>query len=272
MLRLLRPRWIDLILIAAILSLGAYLRWYPSVSRDSPWGALWPNLTTDLAFVWLTARVIDGLSEVRQRRMNSLTGLRGALNFLMRTCDALVPHLDEWRIRDLENEDRWFRIKLNRSRSLRREERSRALEIVENVPAMAEKARRARRAREEAGETRGELESAWEAERKATKGQEGAAPLPFFYDIAWLQSVQRAHGQFSGGTELDPTRLQIEIAEAQRQLEATACSAALKAIAARHLTAMSIHMNTSVELKRLVDGMISAVRDNEMVLLERIRD
>src|SRR5882724_10317749 len=114
MRRLLTPRWLDLLLVLALISLGLYVQYYDRLDQNTPLANLWPNVTTDLFFVWLAARAVDAVLSVRQRRAGVVRGLLGNINHMGKIASTLLPEVYEWRIRDLQDEYRWFGLTLER--------------------------------------------------------------------------------------------------------------------------------------------------------------
>src|SRR3954451_7225801 len=113
-MKVLRPRWLDLILVAALLSLVLYIKFAPALPSGSPWGNLWPNVVEDLFSIWLTARAIQGVLDLSQKRRAVYDRFRGNLNFITGNIRDLLPHVDGFRMRTLEDELRWLELRIDR--------------------------------------------------------------------------------------------------------------------------------------------------------------
>lgn len=271
MFRFLRPRWLDLVLLAGIASLVAYVKGYGTLDPDSAWATLWPNLTTDLLFVWLAARVIDGLGEARQRRLSAIGGLRGALNFLMRLGTDLLPELYPWRIRDVKDELRWFQMRLERSKALRSDEVARAEDIANQIPTLIHLAEELRSTRSEGSRLADLLDDAWRAEQKRTHNEEDPN-FPTRYQASWLDTLEREHRAYIGDTNVEQGALRVALAEARRRADGLNATVELRDLLNRYISAVEVQVEATELLKAEVAALVLSVRDNEMILMERWRD
>jgi hypothetical protein len=237
----------------------------------SAWAALWPNITTDFVFVWVAARVIDGLSEARQQRLSSVSGLRGALNYLMRIGVDLLPNLYDWRIRDLKDELRWFQMRLERSNALKSDEVKRAAEISGRVPTLIQLAEEVRSTRSEISRLQGRVREEWETEVERASGT-GTRDFPPQYKARWLSFLDREYGAYATDVQADQGGVRVAVAESRRQIEALGAGEKLSDLLNRYISAIEVELAGTESLRAEASALASSVRDNEMILLERARE
>lgn len=255
-LRHLRPRWLDLLLVAALASLLLLLEKPPAESQA--WASLWPNATTDLAFTWLAARIIDGLARARSARQEALGFWRGAMNYTAGIATDLAPHFDYWRLRDLENEVRSARLLLSRTKNLRRDERERLLfgvSLAEKVLIGARAARAQKLLCRDFGNTR------WETNRLARSIDRSAA------------DGLRDHVEtYFREADADAPSVRLEIADLRRRIESATGDPEGLEVLQRYATAAELAVNHTEEVKANAARLLDLTRQNEIALLERIKN
>jgi hypothetical protein len=263
MRRLLTPRWLDLLLVLALISLGLYVQYYDRLDQNTPLANLWPNVTTDLLFVWLAARAIDAVISLRQRREAVVRGIRGNINYMGKIASTLLPEVYEWRIKDLQDEYRWFGLTLERQgRYLRADEKARAATVSNQVPAMVADAQQIRSVRREAQRLWEELESSW---------PEAAKPRSV-RDIPQLAKVLREYRQYFDEAEADPGRLTVALNEARRRIAELEVDEPLADSLNAYVTAIEIAVGRRQALQSGVAAYVELMRDTEIMLLGRVQD
>jgi hypothetical protein len=263
MRRLLTPRWLDLLLVLALVSLGLYIQYYSRLDPISPLANLLPNVTSDLFFVWLAARAIDAVIGRRQRREAVVRGIRGNINYMGKIASDLLPEVYAWRLKDLQDEYRWFGLTLERqARYLRADEKARAATVSGQLPGMIADAQQIRSVRREAQRLWEELETSW---------PEKATPKSV-RDIPAVNKVNREYRQYFEDAEADPGRLTITVKEARRRLGELGLDEQLAAPLNAYLTAVETAVEHRQSLQSATASYVESMRDTEILLLGRVQD
>jgi hypothetical protein len=264
MRRLLTPRWLDLLLVLALASLGLYVQYYDRIDQTSPLANLWPNVTTDLFFIWLAARVVDGVISLRQRREAVVRGIRGNINYIGKIAADLLPDVYAWRLKDLQDEFRWFGLTVERqSKYLRADEKARASTVSGQVPAMIADAQQIRSVRREAQRLGEELESGWP--------QDGAGPKSP-RAIPAVEKVMREYRVYFEDAEADPGRLTVAVKEARRRVGELDLDEQVASALNAYVTAVETAAERRQSLQAAVASYVELMRDTEIMLLGRVQD
>lgn len=216
-------------------------------------------------FAWAAARVIEGVVQARKTRSQTLAGLRGALNFCVRITSDLLPDLYAWRLRDLDDELRWLHLRLNRSVSLRTDERLRA-EALERVFREAlEAANRARRLRRESENCKRIARDTWNAERDSHPTR-----LSPYFQQRWLTHLEEERLEYLSDPEPAAASLLVTLSVAKEQSSALDAPDEVKSAVADFLIAIELEIEACERLRSLCATIIHEVRDGELVLLDRM--
>jgi len=272
MLRELRPRWVDLFLLAGIVALWFYLVNSGTRSTQSSWSALWPNVVTDLFFVWVAARLIDGLGAARQRREAVVTGFRSNLNYIARIVSGLLPSLYDFHLRDLGEEMRWLDLRRQRQgKYLKLSDRKAIAEIAAQIPRIRTDAVKARELRQDTAEVRTQLPDEWDRIRR-NASTDTTAGMPQWYDLTWMRKLEHEYDRYIRVADSKPGQLLVAITEARHKISLLDIDPYLAERLSSFATAMSVEQQVIEDLKEKVAAYRDAVRNAEIALLERIRD
>ena len=264
MRRLLTPRWLDLLLVLALVSLALYVQYFDRLDQATPLANMWPNVTTDLFFIWVAARVIDGVIGLRQRREAVVRGIRGNINHMGRIAADLLPDVYAWRVKDLQDEYRWFGLTLERQgKYLRADERTRAATVSAQVPGMIADAQQIRSVRREAQRLAEELDTGW---LQDGTGPKSARAIPA------VDKLMREYRLYFEDAEADPGRLTVAVKEARRRIgELDLAEQAASSLNA-YVTAVETAVERRQALRDAVGSYVELMRDTEIMLLGRVQD
>lgn len=262
-MRLLVPRWYDLVLVAGVTSAISYIRIAPS-RGDTPWLSLWANATTDLFIIWLAGRVIDGLISSRQRRQQVVNGFRGNINFMMKGAAGLLPEAYAWAIRNLADEIRWFDIRLKRqAKYLRKDERVRAQDFRQRLdPIMAEIREYQSFKRE--SDRQSDLAGADTAELQDAEGKK-----VWRHELVMMRRVEAEFRQYLRDPDVEPAKVLVAATGARREVDDLADSSAKESLQL-YLVAVEGLVRVSEGLKQRIRSLVEFVHETEVVFLERI--
>lgn len=268
MRRIFKPRWLDLILLAGIICLYLYVTKSPALPATSPWLALWANATSDLLTIWLASRVIEGVVSLRQRRQQVVLGFRGTANYIMNIVADIMPAAYPWNIRRLENEIRWFDMRLERqAKYLKRDEKDLAkktssyaksiLSVAQDFSGFKREARRQReRANDELSRARGEDET----------------KTIFFRELYALVDLEREFNQYMLDREAEGAAVLVAASEAKQEVDTRELDDRSRTSLSKYIIAARGAVDRGEQLKRLVNEYIQHVRDSEITLLGRVPD
>lgn len=268
MLRELRPRALDVLLVVAVGLLAGYLAFAGDLPDGSLLPSLWANVATDAFAIWLGARLIDGLLARRQRRDNALLESRANLNFTMHQARGLLPAPRPWQLVPAEDEARWLEVGLRRRRAvLRGDEAERIAEAAARFTAVLADAKALKAARDRVEVTRHAVDDAFDA------AEERDIAHVRRWRLVPLRRLQR---------ELDRSFDDHEDTGAGLLAAAQACRAEVdrlrEGLAPAVTTAVDDHLaavETAVHARRAlagkVDGYVAFVRECEAVFLDRAR-
>jgi hypothetical protein len=264
MRRLLTPRWLDLLLVLALVSLALYVQYYDRLNQNTPLAHLWPYLTVDLFAIWLAARAIDGVISLRQRREAVVRSIRRNINYMGKVAGGLLPDAQAGRIKDLQDEFRWFELTLERqSRYLRADEKTRTATVAEKVPDMLADAQQIRSVRLEARRLAEELESSWPTQGGGPKSAQS---------IPAVAALMREYRAYFSDVDADAGRLTVAVNEARRRVGELALDDSTAAALNSYVTAVETASERRQSLQAAVGAYVELMRDTEIMLLGRVRE
>lgn len=266
-MQIIRPRWLDLILIAAIAQLALYIKFESSVSPGSPWSGLWPNAVVDMFSIWLTARVIQGLLDLSRKRRGVYGGFRSNLNFINGHMCDLLPNADSFRLRILRDEMRWLKLRLeSQGKFLRKRHRTRIAGAVDRIDLTLQLGHEFRSFRREVFRCDRRVRAEFHISQKKIP------ETPPLHDALWLRDLPAEVREFGQDSGDDSAQLQVYIEEARIESARLPGTDDLKHAIGCYLTAIQGMVTRHDAVRVRVEEFTQFVRDNEISLLDVIID
>jgi hypothetical protein len=265
LIRRLRPTPLDIVLVLGVASLAGFVLTQDRLDPDSPWLALWPNVTVDLFSVWLVARIIESFIASREKRRRDALWLRGAMNYTMSRAREVLPEPWQWAINTLGDEVEAMRTNADRSDlAFSREVRDYIREAAQELQVIASDASALREAQVLVRETRNDHEAAFRASER-----------------------DRAHRDYWQLDSLDRLRQELEISRdhpiGQARTEIGSAVAAVRQQAAQlslteqtmqslneHPTAVEASLQRRADLELRVEAYATLVKSHETDLLQQL--
>ena len=210
--------------------------------------------------------MIQGILDHSQKRRNIYNGFRGGLNFITGHLRDLLPHVDGFRMRILEDELRWFNLRLDRQgKYLRPEHRTRvqdALRRADSIVTMSDEFRSFRR---EANRYERRMEAEFD------RSQDRIAETPPMHKLLWLRDLHdevRDLGKDAG----DSANLAVQVDEARRMQGNVIGTDELRQEIGLYLAAVQGMIDRYTAIRGETEKYVKFIRDNEISLLDSIGD
>ena len=113
---------LDLTVLPIGVALAYYLKDYAN--------GFWLNLSTELIGAYISIRFIDYLLKRTEHKHYERREIAGNLNWFFENADRLIPDFYDWRIKDLENEIKWFDERWDERKRLLEEDE---ISLVEDI-------------------------------------------------------------------------------------------------------------------------------------------
>ncbi|MEQ0558475.1 hypothetical protein ABJI51_05300 [Amycolatopsis sp. NEAU-NG30] len=265
--RILRPRFLDVILVLAIAALAGYLLAHSRLAPDSAWGSLWPNITTDLFGIWLTVRVIDELGTVRSKRQEIMRGFRGNVNYSKKCAMDLLPQPRHWAMRSLDDEISGLTTRLDhQGMYLRQDERDRIRTAIRNLSAISLDAKELASIFRE----RTRLEDTMRRVFREATDEDRDHPYP--HDVDELEALGSEYQYYADDPDIDSAKLVLAIEALRRTLPTLAISDPAQRAVTELADATEVAVERRRKLEQQVDQYAKFVRDTEVQFLDRVRE
>lgn len=263
----LKPRWLDLILLAGVICLYFYITKSSELPTTSPWQALWANATSDLLTIWLASRVIEGIVSQRQRRQQVVHGFRGAGNFIMTIVGEMMPNVYPWTIRRLENEIRWFDMRLQRqAKYLKKDEKDLAMKTSEYAKSILSVSRDFSGFSREAQRQRDRMED------ELSRAREEKRTEIYFHELYAVVDLDREFAVYMSDRDAEGAAVLVAASEAQREVDTRELDDRSRVSLSKYITATKGAADRGEKLKLAINDYIQHVRDTEITLLGRVAD
>jgi hypothetical protein len=263
----LRPSWLDVLLVLAIVSLIGYVGTHDADAAGSPWRELWPNITVDLFSVWLVARIIEGILSSREKRRTAALQLRAALNYSMDRARSVLPDARLWAVQPVLDEARWMRMNAQRrDMHLESEAREVLLHAATDLEAIASVA-------EQLGEALVDVQTTRDAMRnKFEEANEADSRHPSLWDVDPLKELGQAIDLSRDlTTGRAATSVTAAISKASQAVAALTLAPPVEVAVRAYSDAADQALAHRVELQRMVDAYTDFVRAQEEAILARHR-
>lgn len=259
-----RPRWLDLVLLAALASLVFYVQIAPVAPSNSPWISLWPNAVVDLFSIWLTLRVVQGILDQNQKRRTVYNVFRSGLNFLAGQLRDLMPHVDGFKMRIVEDELRAFKLRLDRQgKYLREEHRATAQAAFDRASAIVAPAGEFQSLRREMKRRERRMRVEFDRSREVVPD------TAWFHNLLWLRDIPTDVGELGNDPD-DATEFVGRVDQARKMVVGVAGTEELRRDIESYLTSVQGIIGRHYAIVREVESYAKFVREYEISLLDAI--
>jgi hypothetical protein len=225
---------------------------------------LWTNINSDLFILWLAGRVIDGIVSRRQRRQQVILGVRGGTNYMMRIAADVLPEAYHWRLRDLENEIRWYGLTLDhQGKYLRAHERRRAETAKAEATEILSAAKNYLAFKRES-------ERLWDqTSREFQRANRVEGIKQYRHELTMVSSTRDHFRQYLEDPTSEPGPTLVAAREARNEVGSIQIPRTLKDSLFGYLTAVENSIEESELIKERVSRFVQNVRDTEIIYLDR---